>query len=344
MRTNASARSSAPRSSRMKKRRRIPLGDLMTIVFENTDTMRFQIQEMARAERMLRDEQIAHEVETYNELIPERRRALGHACSSRSPTRTPCATWLPKLTGIEDHVAVRRRRATCVRGREHDAERLTARRHHLDRALPEVPAHARTAGEPSATRDRVRIVVDHPAYQAESTLTDGAARRARRRLRRLSGWISWGAHRDHPARSGAAASCTAARVRRGLRPARSRGRRARAARRARARADGPRGRDPRWLVPDFVLPRSGLALRHGVTCLNTPGLIDPLYRGELKVLLVNTDPHEPYTVHRGDRIAQLVITPSPPTWSGSRSRTSTRPPAIRSASVPRGDDERRAGT
>jgi dUTP pyrophosphatase len=57
----------------------------------------------------------------------------------------------------------------------------------------------------------------------------------------------------------------------------------------------------------FVLPRSGLALKHGITCLNTPGLIDPLYRGELKVLLVNTDPSEPYTVERGDRIAQLVI-------------------------------------
>jgi len=57
----------------------------------------------------------------------------------------------------------------------------------------------------------------------------------------------------------------------------------------------------------FVLPRSGLALKHGVTCLNTPGLIDPQYRGELKVLLVNTDPSAPFTVERGDRIAQLVI-------------------------------------
>ena len=57
----------------------------------------------------------------------------------------------------------------------------------------------------------------------------------------------------------------------------------------------------------FVLPRSGLALNHGVTCLNTPGLIDPLYRGELKVLLVNTDPETDYEVARGDRIAQLVI-------------------------------------
>jgi len=57
----------------------------------------------------------------------------------------------------------------------------------------------------------------------------------------------------------------------------------------------------------FVLPRSGLALKSGVTCLNTPGLIDPLYRGELKVLLVNTDPEHPYDVTRGDRIAQLVV-------------------------------------
>lgn len=57
----------------------------------------------------------------------------------------------------------------------------------------------------------------------------------------------------------------------------------------------------------FVQPRSGLALRHGVTCLNTPGLIDAGYRDELRVLLVNTDPTVPYEVHRGDRIAQLVI-------------------------------------
>ena len=58
----------------------------------------------------------------------------------------------------------------------------------------------------------------------------------------------------------------------------------------------------------FIQPRSGLALKHGVTCLNTPGLIDSGYRGELKVLLVNTDPQTPYEVHRGDRIAQLVVT------------------------------------
>jgi dUTP pyrophosphatase len=57
----------------------------------------------------------------------------------------------------------------------------------------------------------------------------------------------------------------------------------------------------------FVQPRSGLALRHGVTCLNTPGLIDSGYRDELRVLLVNTDPDDDYRVDRGDRIAQLVV-------------------------------------
>jgi dUTP pyrophosphatase len=59
----------------------------------------------------------------------------------------------------------------------------------------------------------------------------------------------------------------------------------------------------------FVQPRSGLALRHGVTCLNTPGLIDSGYRDEVRVVLVNTDPSEPFTVRRGDRIAQLVVQP-----------------------------------
>ena len=57
----------------------------------------------------------------------------------------------------------------------------------------------------------------------------------------------------------------------------------------------------------FVLPRSGNALKHGVTVANAPGLIDSAYRGEIKVVLLNTDPHEPFHIHRGDRIAQLVL-------------------------------------
>lgn len=57
----------------------------------------------------------------------------------------------------------------------------------------------------------------------------------------------------------------------------------------------------------FVVPRSGNALRHGIGIVNTPGIIDAAYRGELKVILLNTDPNDDYEVHRGDRIAQLII-------------------------------------
>jgi len=57
----------------------------------------------------------------------------------------------------------------------------------------------------------------------------------------------------------------------------------------------------------FVLPRSGLALNYGISLVNTPGLIDSHYRGEIKVVMLNTDQNRPYHVSRGDRIAQLVI-------------------------------------
>jgi dUTP pyrophosphatase len=62
---------------------------------------------------------------------------------------------------------------------------------------------------------------------------------------------------------------------------------------------------PGWA--GLVLPRSGLALRHGVTVLNAPGLIDAGYRGEVKVLLVNHDPRATATVERGERVAQLIV-------------------------------------
>jgi dUTP pyrophosphatase len=66
-------------------------------------------------------------------------------------------------------------------------------------------------------------------------------------------------------------------------------------------------------VPDgyaaFVHPRSGLASRHGITVVNAPGTVDAGYRGEVRVVLLNTDPAEPFTVRRGDRIAQLVVQP-----------------------------------
>jgi dUTP pyrophosphatase len=61
----------------------------------------------------------------------------------------------------------------------------------------------------------------------------------------------------------------------------------------------------------FVQPRSGLASRQGITIVNTPGLVDSGYRGELRVVLLNTDPREPFVVEPGMRIAQLVVLPVP---------------------------------
>ncbi|MEK6277597.1 MAG: dUTP diphosphatase [Actinomycetota bacterium] len=81
------------------------------------------------------------------------------------------------------------------------------------------------------------------------------------------------------------------------------------------------GPGERWSVPTgvaveipeghagLVLPRSGLAREHGIALVNSPGLIDAGYRGELRVLLLNTDPAEVYRVAPGDRIAQLVVVP-----------------------------------
>ncbi|HET7146116.1 MAG TPA: dUTP diphosphatase [Gaiellaceae bacterium] len=68
-------------------------------------------------------------------------------------------------------------------------------------------------------------------------------------------------------------------------------------------------------IPDgyagFVQPRSGLAAKHGITIVNTPGLVDSGYRGELKVVLLNTDEREAFVVEPGMRIAQLVVLPVP---------------------------------
>ncbi|MGO2111961.1 MAG: dUTP diphosphatase [Pseudoclavibacter sp.] len=62
----------------------------------------------------------------------------------------------------------------------------------------------------------------------------------------------------------------------------------------------------------FVVPRSGLAAKHGITLLNSPGTIDAGYRGELKVIIANTDVNDAYTIEAGDRIAQLIVMTIPP--------------------------------
>ena len=153
----------------MKKRRRIPVGDIITMVFENAATMRFQIQEMARAERMLRDEQIAHELETYNELIPEDGE-LSCTMFIEIDDDEALRYWLPRLTNIEDHVMFVVGE-DIVAGSEQDAERLTrdditSTVHYLKFKF--TSEQQRAFADPGV---RIRIVIDHPEYQADVGLS-----------------------------------------------------------------------------------------------------------------------------------------------------------------------------
>jgi hypothetical protein len=153
----------------LKKRRRVALGPIMTIVFENTATMRWQVQEMARAERMLRDEQIAHEVETYNELIPDDGQ-LSATLLLELTTEDELREWLPKLVGIHRAVSIAVGGHEPVRGAAQDEERLTredttAAVHFLKFTFTPEQVAAFAAGP-------VRIVVDHPEYPQDVELSD----------------------------------------------------------------------------------------------------------------------------------------------------------------------------
>jgi Protein of unknown function (DUF3501) len=153
----------------MKRRRRIPVGDLVTIVFENTDTMRWQVQEMARAERMLTDDAISDEVATYNELIPNDGELSGTLFIELTDD-AKLREWLPKLVNIQHAVRFDLADGSHVDGVPQDEERLsredvTATVHYLK--FPFSPAQRETFAAGSA-----RIVIDHPDYRAVADLTD----------------------------------------------------------------------------------------------------------------------------------------------------------------------------
>ena len=154
----------------LKKLRRIALGPIMTIVFENTLTMRWQVQEMARVERMLRDEQIAHEVETYNQLIPDAGE-LSATLMIELTSEPALREWLPRLVGIQrthrDRPARRPQRVRRAVGRGRAAAH--ARRHHRGRALPQVPVHARATSRCSRAA-RCTSSSNHPEYDQDVLL------------------------------------------------------------------------------------------------------------------------------------------------------------------------------
>lgn len=158
----------------LKKRRRVGVGPFVTLVFENRDTIRFQIQEMARVERLATDEAIEAELRVYNPLIPE----PGHLSATLFVELTSdedLRTWLPRLVGIETSVVLRLgagdrvREVRCVVDPDH-AQQLT--RDDITASVHYV--HFDLSPDDIATFEAgpVALVIDHEQYGHEAILGD----------------------------------------------------------------------------------------------------------------------------------------------------------------------------
>lgn len=153
---------------RLKQIRRVSLGDLITLVFENKETIRFQIQEMARAEKMIRDDQIENELTIYNPLIPEPGE-LKATLFLELTTKEQLEIWLPALVGIEERIYIQLGSgdgSTRIFSQSEGAHKeqlsradITASVHYIEWTLGD-DLQAKFSG------DEVFLGVDHPKYQA----------------------------------------------------------------------------------------------------------------------------------------------------------------------------------
>ncbi len=151
----------------LKKRRRITLGSFVTLVFENTTTMRFQIQEMARAEKMLRDDQIEHEVATYNLLIPDAGQ-LSATLFIELTDEWQLREWLPRLVGIHEAIVFVLADGSTVRGYDPEAERLT--RDDVTPAVHFLKFEFTPEQRAAFAAGPVTLACDHAAYAFEAEL------------------------------------------------------------------------------------------------------------------------------------------------------------------------------
>ena len=158
----------------LKKRRRVHVGQVITLVFENRDTIRFQIQEMARVEKLISDEAIAGELRAYNPLIPEPG-SLSATLFIELTSDAELREWLPRLIGIEFTAELRVLGADattvvrCTPDEEHEklltSDEITSSVHYVrwDLTPEQVAAFA--------TADTVRLAFDHPEYRHGIDLT-----------------------------------------------------------------------------------------------------------------------------------------------------------------------------
>lgn len=147
----------------LKGRRRVGLGDIVTLLFENAETIRFQIQEMARVEKLISDEAIETELRVYNPLVPE----PGQLCATlfvELTSKDALVEWLPRLVGIERSVVLRLADGElirCVVDEDHDKQltrdEVTASVHYVRWELTADQIERFAAGP-------VTLQADHPAY------------------------------------------------------------------------------------------------------------------------------------------------------------------------------------
>jgi hypothetical protein len=153
----------------LKRRRRVSLGTIVTITFENRETIRYQVQEMARVEKLMTDEAIQDELDTYNPMIP----APGQLCATMFIELTSddqLREWLPKLVGIERSVLFRLHDGQTVRAgiEEQHASQLT--REHVTSAVHWLQFEFTPQQIEAMAAGPVVLAIDHPAYTEEVTL------------------------------------------------------------------------------------------------------------------------------------------------------------------------------
>jgi hypothetical protein len=154
----------------LKSNRRMMVGPFVTFVFENRDTMRFQIQEMARAEKMIRIEQIEEELAAYNPLIPDPGE-LSTTMLIELRTEEELREWLPKLVGIERKIVIRigsEKVAAAVdpsHAEQLTREDVTSAVHYVRFKLTETQIEA-------FARESVALAIEHPSYRYETPFSE----------------------------------------------------------------------------------------------------------------------------------------------------------------------------
>lgn len=152
----------------LKKKRRIGIGPVVSVVFENRDTIRFQIQEMARAERLLSDQAIQTELDTYNPLIPEPGE-LSATMYIELTNREEMEHWLPRLVGVEQAVQVIVG-STVVQCQVDESHAANLTRDTVTAAVHFVRFSFTSAQIESFRSEPVFVAIDHPEYQERTEL------------------------------------------------------------------------------------------------------------------------------------------------------------------------------